>query len=204
MRKNLKTLHIPPDIERYGDCKMRCGDRTIFQFFVDCVAGGTDPKMAEALAMQQAPGIGITDTNYIADQNRHGRSILERMNGDTVAVEVLRRKLKKNGYTLKSDDHYIETVARFPGDPSAIVNHTNTLGDMKRRLLSRGTPTMGMMELKGDQDLAPKRKRYRLNPRLVREIDEKNLQVNPDLKKIDVRDRHADIIEKHGSPPVKD
>lgn len=204
MKKALKTLHIPSDIERYGHCQMRCGDRTIFQFFVDCVAGGTSPKMAEALAMQQAPGIGITDTNYIADQNRHGRSILERMNGDTVAVEVLRRKLKKNGYTLKSDDHYIETVARFPGDPAAIVNHTNTLGDMKRRLVNRGTPSTGMMELKGDPELAPKRQKHRLNPRLVREIDDKNLQVNPDLKKIDVRDRHAEIVERHGSPPIKD
>jgi hypothetical protein len=200
----LKTLQIPSDIERYGDCKMRCGTRTIWEFYVDCVANGTSPKMAEALAMQQAPGIGITDTNYIADQNRHGRSILDRMNGDATSVEVLRRKLKKHGYTLKSDDHYIETVARFPGDPQAIVNHTNTIGDLKRRLIQRGTPATGMLNLKGDPELAPKRKKHRLNPRLVQEIDSKNLQANPDLARTNIRERHAAIIEKHGAPPAKE
>lgn len=200
----LKQLEIPPDIDRYGDCKMRCGDKTILEFFVQRVAAGVSPRMAESLAMQQAPGIGITDTNFISDQNRHGRSILDRMNGNKIMTELLRRNLKKHGYTLKSDDHYIPTVARFPGDPEAIVSNTNTLGDMKRRLQSRGVKTAGMFEMEADNSRPPAKQKHRLNPKIVNELDRKNIQQNPDLVTVPKKQRHAEIIERHGAAPQKD
>ena len=90
---DLKELEIPADVQRYGDYPMRTGDKTILQFFVECVAKGNSPRMAESLAMQEPPGIGITDTTFIADQNRHGRSILDRMGGDQRSVEALRKNL---------------------------------------------------------------------------------------------------------------
>lgn len=207
MIQELQELKLPSDIERYGDCRMRCGNKTILEFFLECVANGTSPRMAEVFAMQQAPGIGITDTVYIADQNRHGRSILERMNNNTTAVEVLRRNLAKRGYKLQSDDHYIETVARFPGDPMAIVNHKQTLGDLKRRIASEGKGVRdGAINIKADNGRPPvNTKKYRLHPRLVREIDQKNMKANPDLCRVPVRERYESIVEKHGgTAKVKD
>ena len=203
MKRALKQLEIPGDIDRYGDCPMRCGDKTILEFFVERVTAGVSPRMAEALAMQQAPGVGVTDTNFISDQNRHGRSILDRMNGSTVMTELLRRNLKKHGYTLKSDDHYIPTVARFPGDPEAIVSNTNTLGDMKRRLQNRGVQTQGMFSMDADNSRPPAPKKHLLNPKIVDQLDRQNLQQNPDLIAVPKHQRHAELVEKHGAQPTK-
>lgn len=203
MKRKLKQLELPDDINRYGDCRMRCGDKTILQFFVERVAAGVSPRMAESLAMQQAPGIGITDTNFISDQNRHGRSILDRMNGSSTMTELLRRNLKKHGYSLKSDDHYIPTVARFPGDPEAIVSNTNTLSDMKRRLQNRGVKTEGMFTMDADNSRPPAQKKHRLNPRIVDQLDKQSIQQNPDLAAVPKPKRHAEIIKKHGSASLK-
>jgi hypothetical protein len=197
-QKPLKELNIPPDIDRLGDYQMRVGTETVLQFYLRVIAGGTSPKMAEILALQQAPGIGITDTIFIADQNRHGRSILDRMNGDTIAVENLRKGLARNGYRLRSDDHYIPTAARFANDPLAVVNNTQTATDLRRRIASRGTEAHGFVE-QAHRVQAPKRPRYRLNPRIVNRIDQSRIADNPDLARVPVQERHAKIVETHGS-----
>jgi hypothetical protein len=199
----LKELDIPPDILRCGDTPMRAGSETILQFYLRIVAGGTHPRMAEALSMQQSPGIGVTDTSFIADQNRHGRSILDRMNGSRMSVEMLRRGLAKNGYKLRSDDHYIPTAARFASDPQAIVNNTQTFSDLTKRIRQRGTEFHGAVESSHAGNSPPKKK-VRLNPRIVNRIDRHQVAENPDLAKISVRDRHAEIVRKHGSRPQKD
>jgi hypothetical protein len=197
--EELKELNIPPDIDRYGDCAMRHGDKTILEFFLNLVANGESPRMAEALAMQQSPGVGVTDTVYIQDQNRHGRNILERMGGDQRAVDDLRKSLARNGYKLRSDDHYIPTAARFRGDPQAIVNGTQTFGDLQKRLVNRGTATFGAVDTKHDAERARTKQHSRLSPSIVKRIDKRNLEADPDLARVSVRDRHADIVEKHGA-----
>lgn len=196
---DLEELDIPADIDRYGDCLMRQGDKTILEFFLTLIGNGETPRMAEALAMQQAPGVGVTDTVYVQDQNRHGRNILERMGGDQRAVNTLRKSLARNGYKLKSDDHYIPTAARYHGDPQAIVNGTQTFGDLQKRLKERGTQTYGAVDTKHDSERARKTPATRLNPKIVNRIDQRNLSANPDLARVPVRDRHADIVHKHGS-----
>jgi len=201
---NLEEIDIPADILRYGHYPVRSGDnRLILDFYLDMIANGTSPRMAEALALQEPPGIGITDTNFIADQNRHGTSILDRMGGDTRAVEDLRRRLALNGYKLKDDDHYIPTVARFSGDPEAIVNNTQTMSDLKRKLKNRGTPFEGEVSTEGHKSHGP-RKKYRLNPRIVERIDNENLERDPGTALTPKAERYEAIIEKHGSAPQKD
>lgn len=200
----LTELEIPSDIDRYGDCLMRQGNKTILEFFLTLVSKGESPRMAEALAMQSAPGIGVTDTQYMQDQNRHGRSILERMGGDQRQVEVLRKSLARNGYKLRSDDHYIPTAARYHGDPQAIVNGTQTFSDLKKRLAERGTATYGAVETKHDVERGRKKQQTRLNQNIVNRIDQRNITANPDLARVPVRDRHADIVTKHGAPKKKD
>jgi len=200
---NLKELDIPADILRYGHCPVRCGDkRLILEFYLEMVANGTSPRMAESLALQEPPGIGVTDTTFIADQNRHGLSILDRMGGDERAVNDLKRRLALNGYKLKPDDHYIPTVARFSGDPQAIVNNTQTMSDLKKKLKARGTAFHGEVTTEGSNSHAP-RKRYRLNPRIVERIDQENLSRDPGLVSTPKAERYEAIVEKHGSAPQK-
>lgn len=206
MVSELKELEIPYDILSHSHLKMRGDDeRSVLDFYLDCIANGTAPRLAEALAMQQAPGVGITDTTFIADQNRFGRSILDRYHGNPKMVEVLRRNLAKHGYKLQSDDHYIPTVARFPGDPQAIVNHTQTLGDLQRNIERRGMSLSdGAINANGGSDRPPVPEQiHRLNPEIVKRIDGRNVKANPDLAKVPVRDRHAEIVDRHGSAPVK-
>jgi hypothetical protein len=184
--KKLKTLEIPEDITSYGDCMMRCGDKTIMQFFLQSVAEGTSPKMAEALAMQQSPGIGITNAIFQQDQNRHGRSILDRMNGDARAVERLRKQLAAQGYTLKSDDHYIPTCAARPGDVNALVTNTNSHESVQR-----------YADRLSAEQAKPKPK-VRLHPRIVNRIAEAKIQKDPSLAMKPRAELAASIVEEHG------
>ena len=194
----LQDVPIPYDIELYGHCPLRCGDKTILVFYLERIAAGVSPRMAETLAMQQAPGIGITTDVYMQDQRRHGSSILAQHNGDHRAVERLRKALAKRGYALKSDDQYVPTVARFHGDPEAIVNHTNTLDDLKRNLSRRGVAAEGAVELKA-RDRGPAKVKHSLNPKVVERIRQRKIQENPELARTDQRELREQIISKHGS-----
>jgi len=202
--ENLKELDIPQEIMQLSDSYMRNGDETVLEFYLRLITDGQSPRMAEALALQQCPGIGITDTIYIADQNRHGQTILDRMGGDEAAVERLSKGLARRGYKLKPHDHYIPTAARFANDPAAIVNHKQTLGDLKRRVEESGATTHGVISSKGDNSRPPAGKKYRLNPQIVERIDSQQISDNPDLRKIPKRERCAEIVNKHGAKKDKD
>ena len=86
----LIDYEIPQDVLRVGHCRMRVGNELVIDFYLRILSEGTPPRMAESLAMQQAPGIGITNAIFVQDQNRHGRTILDRMNGNPQQVEALK------------------------------------------------------------------------------------------------------------------
>lgn len=142
-------------------------------------------------------GVGITDSVFIQDQNRHGRSILDRHNGDARAVERLRKALASHGYKLKPDDHYIPTVAKHFGDPRAIVSHTQGLADLRKTLHERGESTYGEIEVKGEAR-GPRKPKHALNPAIVERIRQRKIQENPDLARKDQRELRHEIAKKHG------
>jgi hypothetical protein len=144
-------------------------------------------------------GVGITDAIFIADQNRHGTSILDRMNGDYRAVERLRKGLAKNGYTLKSDDHYISTAALKPNDPAAILNHTTGLGGLKKRMEDRGQSMDGEIKIKARENGLPTPIKHQLNPRIVERIRQQKIKENPDLARKDQRELCKQIIDERGT-----
>ena len=158
--------------------------------YLEMVASGQSPRMAECLAMQQAPGIGVTNTQYLQDQRRWGNSILDRMNGNQRAVSRLRDDLARHGYRLRDDDHYISGAARFAGDPEAIVNEHSTFDELQKRVDER---------VKRSKDNPPER--VRLHPRLVENIRRRRISQNPDLAYSDQDELRAEIIETHGSKP---
>ena len=177
MKSELKELSIPYDVESCGDA---CVNR-----YLEMVSEGTTPKMSEMLALQQPPGVGITGKVFQQDQNRHGRSILDRMGGNQLAVERLRKQLAGRGYKLKSDDHYIPTAARFPGDPQAIVSNTNSHTDVQRHAESIAA------------DRAKPKQKTRLNPRIVNRIAENKIKQDPSLA-LNRDELNQSIVEKHG------
>jgi len=192
--KQLKELDIPHDVIAAGE--------SVVQFFLDMIVKGQSPSMAAMFALRQPPGIGITDAIFVADQNRHGRSILDRMGGDARQVEFLRKGLAKNGYKLKDDDHYIPTAARFANDPEAIVNNTQTFGDLKKKIEARGDATYGFVD-KEKVQRKPAKKKHQLHPRIVKRIDQHMVKQDPGRASKPVTERHAEIVERHGSGPNK-
>ncbi len=186
-----KVLEIPDDIELHGRLSMRSGSKTIMQFYLERIAAGVTPKLAEALAMQQAPGIGITTAVFLQDQRRHGTSILDQYKGDHRQVEELRRGLARNGYKLKADDQYIATAAR-PGmssDPLAIVNETQDFESLQKRNAER----------QAREQEQPAEVKQRLAPRIVERIRQQRIKQNPDLARTDQRELREEIISKHGT-----
>ena len=199
----LIDYEIPQDILRIGHCQMRVGSELVIDFYLRILSEGTPPKMAESLAMQQAPGIGVTNAIFVQDQNRHGRMILDRMNGDPRQVEALKKSLARNGYRLRAGDHYIPTAARFAGDPEAIVNNTNTFSDLKKKVESRGRETHGAVSVNHDAE-RHRVKSVRLSNKIVQRIDQHQIKQDPSLARTAVSDRHAAIIEKHGASKKDD
>lgn len=182
-----KEIDIHPDI-------IAMGDEAVIRF-LEMVSRGTSPKFAEMLALQQPPGIGITNSQYLQDQNRWGRSILDRMNGDQRAVERLRKNLKSHGYSLKSDDHYISTAARFSGDPEAIVNHHQTFDELEKRVEGRRNAI--------ESGEVKKQESVRLAPHIVERIRQQKIKENPDVAREDQKKVVAEIIDRHGSKKRK-
>ena len=205
MTKQLEELLIPHEILDVAGCPMKEGEEeTVLEFFLRVVSNGTSPRMAEALALQQAPGIGITDTLFMADQNRHGQTILDRMNGDERQVEYLRKGLAANGYKLRPTDHYIPTAARFKKDPLAVVNNTNTMSDVKRRIEQSGGAAKGLVNQEADPNRTRPKHTQRLNPKIVQRIDQHQVKQNPDLAKVPAAERYAGIVERHGARKKED
>lgn len=182
----MQQLDLHPDLKAAGD--------EVILRYLNMIADGTSPKMAEMLALQQPPGIGITNAVYISDQNRHGRSILDRHNGDVRATERLRKGLAAKGYQLKSDDHYIPTAANGFADPGAIVNQHQTFSELEKRVAKR-------------QEDAKERtppKSVRLNPKIAERIRQQQIKSNPDAAHIPRKKAISDIIEKHGANAPKE
>lgn len=196
---------LPPEIlqwEQEGR-RTKAGNLSPAEHYLNCLDNGSDPKFAVQLVAQaigaSRPGIGVTDSVFIQDQNRWGRSILDRHNGDARAVERLRKALAKNGYHLKSDDHYIPTVSRFFGDPEAIVNHTQGMGDLRRNLEARGTEFHGEVNCEARDKGKRIPVKHQLNPTIVERIRQRKIKENPDLARKDQRELREQIIDQHGS-----
>ena len=202
-----KVVDIPDEILRWHEQGLttRAGAIPVLDHYLNCLEknDGNERIAIQLCAYacgQSSMGVGITDTVYIQDQNRHGRSILDRHNGDARAVERLRKALAKNGYSLKSDDHYIPTAGLPFGDPRAIVNHTQGLGDLRRHLEKNQRTVEGEVSVKGEAREI--KKKHRLNPVIVERIRQREIAQNPDLAHKNQRELRESIIDKHGSKSI--
>lgn len=205
MPRKSKEIDIPSEILAWMEQGRvtRAGSIPVLDHYLNCLEknDGNERLAIQLCAYaigESSVGIGVTDSVFIQDQNRHGRSILDRHNGDARAVERLRKALARNGYTLKGDDHYIPTAGFKFGDPRAIVNHTQGLGDLRRNLQENGKTVEGEIEIKGEQK-APAPRKVPLHPRIVERIRQQKIKENPDLARKDQRALREEIIHKHGS-----
>ena len=206
-QKNQQSeIDIPSEVLSWHERGLttRAGNVPVLDHYLNCLkANDGNEKMAVQIVAyavgESSMGVGITDSVFIQDQNRWGRSILDRMGGDHRAVERLRKGLAANGYTLKSDDHYITTAATKPNDPAAIVNHTTGLGGLKRRLEDRGQSMEGEINIKPRENGLPTKIKHQLNPKIVERIRQQKIKENPDLARTNQRELRQQIVEQHGT-----
>lgn len=199
-----KRIKVPREVKQWEAEGLLCaGGVAPSQHYRQCIREGSSEKFAldlVALALgKSSMGTGITDDVYIADQNRHGGTILDRMGGNVRMVDRLAKALwKKHGYRLKPTDHYVESVARYTGDLDAVVTHGKGLGDLKRNLKKQGRTIKGEIEITGE-DTGPRKRKHLLHPRIVERIRQQKIKANPDLARQDQRKLRAEIIERHGA-----
>lgn len=183
---------IPYDIEQAGE--------GVIQFYVYLVTPeseggkGQSPRMAELLALRSPPRC-MTDDVFLG-----GVGDLEKQLPNAQHREIVCRNAMRHGYKPKSTDYYLASVARFPGDPEAFVNHGQGLGYVKKVLERRGNGAEGAVTL---QTREPEEDPYenpvhKLSPKIVKRKMKQMLQANPGLALKDKRELTEAIVDKHG------
>lgn len=162
-------------------------DETIYQ---EALRNGCSEKMAEALACRTMR-VGGTDDQY-ARSNEHFSSKF----GDKYA-KYIQQRLKRRGITMGAHDDYVPYLAKFPGDPDAVIRGHGAKSQLKRA----AAKLADAQERKVEQQLSHP---VALAPDLVREKVRAIEREHPEVKRLPNRERAAirrQIIEKHAVNP---
>tara|TARA_Y100000593_G_scaffold73145_1_gene134348 strand:- start:15829 stop:16500 length:672 start_codon:yes stop_codon:yes gene_type:complete len=183
----VKTMtDIPRDIANAGPY--------VRKRYRDMISNGVKPKMAEMLALQQAP-MTKTDREFLSGAKRLGDVF------GPMELQMLKDKAKQQGVTLTGTEHYCSALANEPLDPLACVPATGGRGHVKKVCEQRG------WECQGDVKVEPKcfetdaySSGKTLHPELVAAEAAERLSQNPDLVKTpdDAKALEQQIIEDHG------
>lgn len=150
-------------------------------------AEGTSHSMAEILATRTPPGTGGTDRAFMAGR-QNGQDIDGML--DPVRKKRMRTYKRLTGRDMPSHARYMSQIARFPGDPNAVVE---SIDDFKKKLTEGGH---GCEEV-GVKAAEPKpRKRIALAEPLVQNLlkQERAKPENAGKRTEELREK---IIDKH-------
>lgn len=182
--------------------EVRLAGPEVVKHYKKCLKKGCSESLAAMFALRQAPR-GMTDDVFLA-----GRGTLDNQIRDKRALEKVVSEAKRRGYKPKPTDYYDPGVARFPGDPEAFFNHGSGRGKLKRVFERRGVEsdgTVNAVSTKRREPLVdPKKPVHKLHPRLVKRHLKEAIKANPDLKRKDQAELRHEIVQKHGSPKVKE
>lgn len=142
-------------------------------FYEKMIAEGQSHNMAEMLALQAAPQIGGTDSQFMK-----GRFHKDQFEKDPKAGEFYRAKAKAAGVSTKGK-WYQHNLAAYPGDPEAWVSGT---GDVKRICEKRNIECDGLVKHKAHEETAYDDGPYRPADDLIMEDLALEVQKNPDLR----------------------
>lgn len=188
------TTTIPSDVQRAGPACVK--------HYKQCLKNGCTPVFAEMLAMRSAPR-SMTDDVFLAD-----RGTLNKQIKDKKSLGKVIHAARKAGYNPKPTDYYDPGVARFPGDPEAFFNHGSGRGKLKEVFERRGVESDGSVNAvttkRREPLVDPRKPVHKLHPRLVQRHLRKMISDNPDLARKDRKELKHEIIQKHGSPKVKE
>jgi hypothetical protein len=153
-------------------------------------------KWATMLCLQAPPGIKTNDTFW------GGRKHFSEVYGVEYANRI-KASLARKGINLKANDEYMPDLARYQGDPEAVVPFGAGRSYIKHLCEKRGWACEGAVNVEHRApDVDPHENCIPMANDLICQQGRKMIQKDPSLKKLSRQDMKALVLEKHGPSKV--
>lgn len=168
-----------------------CGPAAV-QEFARLLRNGESVSMAAVLATRTPPALGNSDQTF----NRNRRSLLDQFGGNERMLEMYNKNYRaETGEDIPSDAFVFRGLAKYPGDPGAIMTHKHTLADVKRVMKERNVEIEGDWE-QNPVSQAPRPQDVRMRPDLVDHYAQEYVQEKPDeFGKMSLRELQEAVVE---------
>jgi hypothetical protein len=167
-----------------------CGAVAIAEF-AKLLGRGESVSMAAMLATRTPPALGNSDQTF----NRNRRSLLDQFGGNTRMLDMYNQNYRaETGEDIPGDAFVFRGLAKYPGDPGAILTHKHTLADVKRVMKDRNVEIEGDWE-QAPVSQAPKPQEVRMRPDLVDKYAAEYVHEQPDLAKLDLRELRELVVD---------
>jgi len=148
--------------------------------------------MAHMLANRQPPRC-LTDDVLMSGQQK-----IKDLPDDR--REYICGKIIENGGTVNPDDVYKPGLARFTGDPEALVGHGDYSSRVHAIAKKRKAKILGPVSCDYTEEIRDDKKPvHKVHPRIVERNMEQAIKENPDLIAKNRRELRESIIEKHSA-----
>lgn len=171
----------------------KCGVTRLAHYTI-CRRKGQSHSMAAMFALQSSPRVNTNDTFWA------GRPKFWQVFGTGYADDV-RAKLAKQGIKLGENAEYLPELARFRGDPEAVVPSHAVRDHIKKVCEQRGWTCEGSVTAKGrgpESDPLAIENCVPLAEDIIRSNANRMVRENPDLARKSKRELRELVLEKHG------
>jgi hypothetical protein len=148
-------------------------------------------RWATMLCLQAPPGIQTSDTFWA------GRKRWDEVFGEEYAATI-KAKLARNGVNILPNQEYMPELARYQGDPEAVVPFNGARSYMKKLCEKRGWAAEGSISVDHRQPDADPYEQTPLAEDLIRRKGKDMVKKNPELKRLSRQDLRAVVLAKHG------
>ena len=163
--------------------------------YINCDDDPPSPeRFSEILKNRRMPSIRI-DAQFLAN---HG-TLDKQFEGDTRQLKAVTETAKKNGYSPSPNDTYIPTLARFPGDPLAVVPPGSPKSHIRKVCEATDRACEGDVTVSRSAKAPPKT--VRLGEDLVQEEAAHRIAMNPEEALKPKEQLRNEILDKHGAKP---
>lgn len=155
--------------------------------------GRNADRWATMLCLNAPPGIQTTDSFWAGRQPWH------QVFGEEYANNV-KAKLRNKGINLKAGDEYMPELARFQGDPEAVVPYGGGRSYIKKLCETRGWACEGAVNVshREPEEDPLANENCPMAPDLIRRKGINMLKKDPSLNKLDRREMKAAVLERFG------
>jgi len=166
---------------------------TKFALYAISRKNGNSHPFAAMVACQRAARV-VTDDVFWA-----GRPHFAQLYGENYYQDV-KTALASQGVSLGAHDEYCPELARYKGDPEAVISRARGRSYIKSLCEKRGWACEGMVSVNGRQpDRDPMENSVPLAEDLIAENTQRMIQKNPELTRKSRRELREMVIGKHGS-----